>query len=106
MLATRQENIHIILKLNKDQADLHDAAILTLMGKNSVMLVGEGDTLTVRYKFSCEYFGNVEARLAAICNLVDTPELVVSADIEELKYGESLLVKCVDHIRELQAKLC
>ncbi len=101
---TRVEHLSIVLSLDKTQADAYRTDISIVLG-DSPPVCCEGDTLKLNYYFDCAYYGSIERKLAAINRLLDVPGLAVSANIEELRKGHSILVSIVQQIASLTAKL-
>lgn len=65
----------------------------------------EGDTLTLTYDVSLDYFSGVEHRLEALNRLLSIPGLPQEVDVEVLNQGHSILVEIVRQIEALQARL-
>lgn len=108
---TRSEKISITLKLNKSKVDKHKVAVATLVNSctpncpNFTDTVKKDDTVSLTYEFNAFYFGNVELNLLAILELLEDPEVIISADIQELIRGESLLVSVIEKMQTVRQKL-
>lgn len=105
MISTRTEKIRLKASLDKAGADRHAGLILQTKFDDAFSHVREGDTFTVDYTFTAEYFGEVERHLRLFEALLADPELVVGADVEELSHGESILVGLVEQIGRIKAQI-
>src|SRR5208282_6106105 len=92
--ATRSERLRFRLCLDKARIEAHGDDIRTVLGGDPPETV-EGDTLRMTYEVGLHYFGNVETRLAAINRLLTIPDLINGVSLEELNYGQSVLVGVV-----------
>lgn len=108
-VVTREERLRIQIKLDRQKAQSHQDDVTKVMNGNggnwSMPNMGNEDVLNVNYTFSCLYLNRIDETLAAICRILDDSEIVLSADINEFKHGESLLVNIVDKIRNIQNRL-
>jgi hypothetical protein len=63
--------------------------------------IAEGDTLKLSYEFRADYHGDVAAKLDAIGRIVADESLVKAVEIEELKYGRSVIVQIVQELTRI-----
>ena len=96
----RVEQLKIGMRLNKAQCDKHQAAIAAIAQYSPSII--DGDLLSLNYSLACEYIGNVEQGLRAVLSILKDRNVVRSVSLDELRYGESLIVEVLDHIREIQ----
>lgn len=99
---TRTEHLQVRMDLNKSAGDRHAENLKLLLGSRNPESFLSGDTLKVTYDFYCHYLGNVEKCLRAVSAMCADPGVVVNASIDELNFGESVLISCVDHLRRIQ----
>jgi len=105
MTPTRTERLQFTATLDKAGVERHAALILDTIFKDAFETTQEGDMYTVIYTCHVDYFGEVERHLRLFEALLDDPELVVDADIEELEHGESILVNVVEQITRIKLRL-
>lgn len=101
--ATRTERLKFTLKLDHKQVEDWIDDVRTVDPK--APKVHEGDTLNLSYEVCCQYFGDVEQRLAALSRLLDVPGIVRQVNLDELNHGHCLFAGIVKRIEDLQRKL-
>jgi hypothetical protein len=110
-VATRTEQLHFLLAVNKQQAETYAADIRTIVGDQdssdiwTTSALPEDGTLKITYDVWLNYFGHVETKLAAITRLLDVPDLVQKISLDELQRGHSILIDIIRRIETLQHKL-
>lgn len=109
MTATRTEAVKIDLELNTVLAKKYEDELKTIFkGRPSWCSGGglrDGDLLKVSYGFYASYFDECEACLRAVAKIVEDESVVVNVNVEELRYGESLILKLGGLLQELQTKI-
>jgi hypothetical protein len=100
----RSECLQFRLKIDANQAQKHANDIHTVTNFAAPLPL-EGDTLSLTYTVSLDYFGDVTNRLAALSRLMNDPDLLRQVNVDELNHGHSLFVHILQQIEEIQRKI-
>ncbi len=101
---TRVENLHVILKLDKEQFDKVQDLVKIILGREPPV-VFDGDTLTVSYDFYAAYLGEIETKMNAILSLLTNAPDVVQADSNLIDGVSCLFARLIDKLHQINA-LC
>lgn len=112
---TREEEVQIIMKLNKEAFDKHEKAVRALCPDLETDLK-DGDDLRVDYKFFIQYFGSVEEKLKVVGELCSDSAVIIEADCAMLEEGKILcyrilkqldnVIRIIKHSRSKQCNSC
>lgn len=100
----RTEVLSFQLQLNKVLAERYreHLKVLPIDAESLMENMLSEDLLKVNYKVGISYFGNVAQCLSSIITIFGDEEVVVTAELEELVHGESVIVEVIDRLRAIQ----
>ena len=93
----RREHVEIKMELDKAAYARHASAVRALVPDFKLQMRG-GDTLSVRYKFVIEYFGDVAEKLEAVQTLCSDPDVVQTASCADLEQGRILVYEVLKRL--------
>jgi len=103
MKPTRTEAVMIRFGLDNEQAHRLDSLVKAITP--IVPETEDGDTLTVTYRFCVQYFGEVEARLNAILDLMRAaPETIKHVDSHLIDGASCLIGRVVENLLEIKER--
>ena len=101
----RSETVQISLKLDSKYARRHHEAIQTVFDGRPPFVLASRDSLYVDYTFNVTYFDDVASKLDAISQILADPNVAVSASLEELRHGRSVIFEvgtAIDRVIQVQ----
>lgn len=109
-MATRVETIAVDVHIDGASAlNEHRRNIEGVLGvaRAESLLNGvfAGDTVKVHWEFDCRYIGDIDLNFKSMLRILADQKVVSRVGIDELRLAESLFVRLVDRVRELQAMI-
>jgi hypothetical protein len=99
---TRNEVVKIDFAFTPSQTNQHFHNLEALVGQNKVPALCSGDTFKFSYRFTVDYFGQIEAALKAVAAILQDRTVGIEATVSEFSYGESLILKVGAALRDVQ----
>ena len=101
---TRREQVQFLLTLDKARIDKFQREIDLILSSQGLETPNccECDKLKLTYSIMLYYFGKVTQCLEALGTILSDPDVVLSAELDELIHGECLLVQILDRLRHVQ----
>jgi len=98
---TRSEKVRFDLELDKVRAEKFQKE-LEVFPFTPFSEMQPGDSLKLKYEVYINYFGNVAQCLTALTTILSDPDVVVKAELTELKHGECLIDTVLARLRDVQ----
>lgn len=101
-MTQRHETIRFRLDLDHARAEAHRLAVRIL--NPTGLRTEDGDTLRLSYQCHVTYAGEVVAALESIAELLDDPDVILHASLDELDYGRCLFAEVVTALTRIIEK--